>query len=75
MTKTEAAENIANEVIVFSKRTGQPVTMDSIYAALSECAAGHRGSYLAASANAASAKTVATLVRKHLRHDSHLLAI
>ena len=75
MTKTEAAENIANEVIVFAKRTGQAVTMDSIYAALSECGAGHRGSYLAASANAANAKTVATLVRKYLKYDYHLIAL
>ena len=75
MNKTEAAENIANEVIVFAKRTGQAVTKDSIWAALSECVAGHRGSYLAASAKAANAKTVATLVRKHLKYDAHLLAI
>ena len=75
MNKIEATENIANQVIVFAKRTGQPVTMDSIWAAFSECAAGHRGSYLAASAKTANAYTVATLVRKHLRYDSHLLAI
>ena len=75
MNKTEAAENIANEVIVFAKRTGQAVTKDSIWAALSECAAGHRGSYLAASANAANAKTVTALVRKHLKYDYHLIAL
>lgn len=75
MTKTEAADTIANQVIVFAKNTGQPVTKDSIWAVLSECQAGHRGSFLAASARTANAKTVATLVRKHLKYDAHLLAL
>jgi hypothetical protein len=75
MTKIEAADNIANQVIAFAVRTGQPVNSDSVWAALSECGAGHRGEYLAASAKAANHKTVTRLVRKNLAYRPELLGV
>lgn len=76
MTKTEAAETIACQVEAFARRTQQPVTRDSVWGALSECGAGHRGSYLAAAAKLANHKTVLRIVNANLKlmGEYHLIA-
>lgn len=61
MTKTEAAEAIALQVTVFAYKTQQPITKMSVWEALSECGAGHRGEFLATAAKIANHKTVLKL--------------
>ena len=75
MNKTEAAEAIACQVEVFARRTQQPATMDSIYAHLSECQAGHRGEFLAEAAKTANHKTVRKIVNANMKlmGDYHLI--
>jgi hypothetical protein len=75
MTKTEAAETIATQVEVFARRSQQAVTRDSVWAALSECGAGHRGEFLAAAAKTANYKTVRRIVDANLKlmGDYHLI--
>ena len=76
MSKTEAAETIACQVEVFARKAQQPVTRDSVWEALSECGAGHRGEYLAAAAAAANYKTVLRIVNANLKlmGEYHLIA-
>ena len=74
MTKTEAAEAIAIQVEAFARRTQQPITRDAVWAHLSECAAGHRGEYLAEAAKIANHTTVLRLAITNVkRMDEHHL--
>lgn len=58
MTKTQAAHDIALQVVVFARKHQQPITRDGVFGHLSECGGGHRGSYLQQAAQAANYKTV-----------------
>lgn len=74
MNKTEAAETIAIQVEAFARRTQQPITSDSVWGHLSECAAGHRGEYLAEAAKMANHKTVLRVAIANVRRmDEHHL--
>jgi len=77
MTKTEAAETIAIQVEAFARRTQQPITRDAVWAHLSECAAGHRGEYLAEAAKLANHKTVLRVAIANVRRmdEHHLIGV
>lgn len=66
MTRTEAAETIALHVVVWSRKTGQPVTKTMVEEILSEYRGGHRGEFLQQTARLASVPTTLRLARKGL---------
>lgn len=76
MTKTEAAREIALQVVVFARQRQQAFDMTAVWEHLSECAGGHRGEYLQRAARIANHKTVARLAREMARQrgDDHLIA-
>jgi len=76
MTRTEAAREIALQVVVFARQHQQPFDMTAVCEHISECAGGYRGEYLQRAARIANHKTVARLARQMARQtgDDHLIA-
>lgn len=77
MTKTEAAEIIATQAIVFARRTGQPITMLAIDEHMCEAQVHRAGTMLGQAAAIANRRTVARTIRSRARSmgETHLLAL
>jgi hypothetical protein len=75
VNKTEAAEVIALQVIVFARKYQQPFTLLNVQEHMSECINGYRGEYLARAAKLANHKTVYRLAVKSAQQtmDTHLV--
>lgn len=75
MTKTQAAKDMALQVVVFARKHQQPFNRDAVFGHLSECGGGHKGSYLQQAAQLANYRTVLRMATQMAREtgDDNLI--